>query len=298
MYSFGKNSSVLLSDVSSQWNGTIAIRFAGPYVLVVKTHSVELCPLPPAFQLANNPQPHLPILKHTFSHTTFREVSISGPVSTSDSETESTRQMISFGILAYDVIQGLFHYSIHINIPHMTANTPSPAPPSLDVKLVGVYAMANNIRALSPPTFSAHSGFLGQTVPPGFPLLQDAHTLTPLQMAMPETLGGGSSHAGRGFVAALCLGPQAKRAVWIERRRGSTVREVIVWAVPCTGGGIRSGGMAVDESGSGEENMLEMDGRVVHTVTSYDLRGVVFFVVIVALCFVDFLHRGFVALCI
>ncbi|KAL1723176.1 hypothetical protein EV715DRAFT_286680 [Schizophyllum commune] len=35
--------------------------------------------------------------------------------------------------------------------------------------------------------------------------------------------------SARGFVSAFALGPRARRAVWVERRRGSTLREIFAW---------------------------------------------------------------------
>lgn len=64
--------------------------------------------------------------------------------------------------------------------------------------------------------------------------------------------------ASRGFVSAHCLGSQGKRAVWVERRRGSTVREVLVW------------GKDAEDS---EEVTGHMDGSIIYAVGSYDLRG-------------------------
>jgi hypothetical protein len=39
----------------------------------------------------------------------------------------------------------------------------------------------------------------------------------------------GSEESSRGFVSALSVGPQGRRAVWIERKRSSSTSEVQVW---------------------------------------------------------------------
>lgn len=67
----------------------------------------------------------------------------------------------------------------------------------------------------------------------------------------------------RGFVSAFSLGPQGKRAVWVERRRGSLMREIVVWT--------KEEGAREDFVGGGRNVGLE--GRVVFSQGSYDLRG-------------------------
>lgn len=69
----------------------------------------------------------------------------------------------------------------------------------------------------------------------------------------------------RGFVSACCIGPEGMRALWIERRRMSTLREVSVFDVSCCDvlGGL----------GAGEEEAYEIEGHKVFEVNSWDLRG-------------------------
>jgi len=64
--------------------------------------------------------------------------------------------------------------------------------------------------------------------------------------------------SSRGFVSAMTLGPQGKRAVWIERMGRSTLREVLVWSAL--------------EAGSGEHREIFIPRRVVYRLNSYDLR--------------------------
>jgi len=63
----------------------------------------------------------------------------------------------------------------------------------------------------------------------------------------------------RGFLSAYAVGPQGTRAIWIERKRASTIREVQVW------------GLARPEDD--ESVAAGSERRVVYSVTSYDLRG-------------------------
>jgi hypothetical protein len=74
----------------------------------------------------------------------------------------------------------------------------------------------------------------------------------------------------RGFVSACCLGPQAKRGIWIERRRGSTRREVSVFDVKCY---LSAHSSDEDVPPDGWESIPDIDGRVVYEVNSFDLRG-------------------------
>ncbi|KAL1668897.1 hypothetical protein GGF50DRAFT_123665 [Schizophyllum commune] len=115
--------------------------------------------------------------------------------------------------------------------------------------------------------------------------------------------------SARGFVSAFALGPRARRAVWVERRRGSTLREIFAWdwresmveVTPAdedaTGSSGRAEEMDIDDaSQTGDaasegacsgyitsdaqhaphelavEAPREMTGAAVFTLESYDLR--------------------------
>ncbi|KAL1684179.1 hypothetical protein EV122DRAFT_285914 [Schizophyllum commune] len=113
--------------------------------------------------------------------------------------------------------------------------------------------------------------------------------------------------SARGFVSAFALGPRARRAVWVERRRGSTLREIFAWdwresmvEEDARGSGDGVDEMDVDDAsqtgdarpegavdeGSGSatpdardashelalEAPREMTGAAVFTLESYDLR--------------------------
>jgi hypothetical protein len=94
-----------------------------------------------------------------------------------------------------------------------------------------------------------------------------------------------------GFVSACCLGKQGKRGMWIERRRGSMTRAVIVFKTDGeivvkqlmagsadgeddevqTSGNLQPEGGLTDTSAG--IYATSIDGRVIREVGSYDLRG-------------------------
>lgn len=65
------------------------------------------------------------------------------------------------------------------------------------------------------------------------------------------------------------MGSQGLRAIWVERRRGGVCREVQVWS--------RSKARVAAALPAWEnlfgENSEEMEKKVIHSVSSYDLRG-------------------------
>ncbi|KAF8880185.1 hypothetical protein BD779DRAFT_1549874, partial [Infundibulicybe gibba] len=166
-------------DEVETWNGIFAIRFLGlNHLLVCKMRSVELHEIPNTLRSPPSPRSDHPIAPsvHRFPSTTFREFVFSEPC---------TADRNKIQMLAYDVLQGLFLYSIHLiadaDLPELTVTLvahPSPTP-------TGSRPSQNALGAVNP--------------------------------------------SSRGFVSALTLGPQGKRAIWVERNKGSVCREVIVW---------------------------------------------------------------------
>ncbi|KAF8993794.1 hypothetical protein BDQ17DRAFT_1367915 [Cyathus striatus] len=208
-------------DELSLWNGIVEIQFMGPYLLLFKTRSVEFYSYMP---LIDPQAPKLAPLKHEFSATTFRGVSFSQVRHhllhfTDDGSYDEEVHEYSLDAIAFDVIQGLYRYAIAVSIP----NQNSPPLPRLEILLLGTFSMALNTHTTSfePPRGTFNVG-------------------------------------ARGFISAHRLGNQGKRAVWVERKRGSTIREVQVWDH-----------LQDDHFTDGP---VEMDGRVVHKVVSYDLR--------------------------
>lgn len=87
----------------------------------------------------------------------------------------------------------------------------------------------------------------------------------------------------RGFVSAMCLGPQGKRGMWAERDRGSTKRNVMVFNSSCISA-TQASHREIDADGEMQDGLVvanvegvsivpTMDGRSVYEVVSYDLRG-------------------------
>ncbi|EPQ56745.1 hypothetical protein GLOTRDRAFT_121088 [Gloeophyllum trabeum ATCC 11539] len=201
--------SVRSEDLDELWNGIVGVRFCDAHILCIKTRSVELYPLPPLPISSSAPAPRVPpTTSRAFPNTTFRGVSISRP-------SPSSPHSISF--LAYDVLRGLFHYTISLPSP-----SPSPSPAGeLAVRLAGVHALTSLARS-------------------------------PSVSALAAEISG--RNTGRGFVSACALGPEGRRGVWIERTRGSTRRSVVVFSATtplgCEGEGGEIDGRPVYEVGS------------------------------------------------
>lgn len=177
-----------------------------------------------------------PISKYFFQNTTFRDVKYSTPTVTSDDQLE-----IKFQVFAYDVLQGLFNYTIHFQ------KRPE-HPPLFTVTLSNIYPLANHI-------VSQFTRFL-----PDPDLLTPSPTPTnEIRSAFRQT-----NLSSRGFLSTYAVGPRGKRAVWVERIRGSTVREVQVWSDPGT-----SDGQDLADGPPGE-----IERVAIHALTSPDLRGI------------------------
>ncbi|KAI0030063.1 hypothetical protein K488DRAFT_88110 [Vararia minispora EC-137] len=240
-------------DIEELWNGIVALRFIGPYLLCIRTRSIELYDIPFPFPKdlqyfvpstlgsvmpnASRPQspPHStslpPVASHVFASLSFRAVSIASPLQPVK-EVDTTTTTLSF--LANDVLRGLFHYRLDV----LVFEDQDAHPPELRVRLIGAYTGIH------------------------------------------------------GFVSSIALGPQNLRGVWIERTRNNTARrvvtfttsrpafeapaEVLIWRAPD----------AEDFSGEEDaENVNEteqrtetgglalIEGKVVYEVHSYDLRG-------------------------
>jgi len=259
-----------------QWNGIIAVTFIGPYMLVFKTRSLEICS-----KAWNNPTI---LLRHEF-RMTFRVVSFSDCITSHDPRSYTVVHEIT--LFAYDVIQGLFHYTVRLTVSPPKA---SEMPLSLDVRLTGVYPLALGVihphpRTGVPATTSLNDAPM--TFSPSFspmpvrassglsaaPLTSDREN-----SSTPTPPSSNPNYSARGFLSAHCLGPQGKRGIWVERKRSSIVREVQVWAQepPSKSPQTFSSEVSV-VMGSGEsfESVVEIERRVIFQSHSYDLRGLV-----------------------
>jgi len=215
------------------WSGIIAIRFMGPYILTFKTRSIEFHDFMPLLYPDSSKSSAWPSLQHSFPMT-FRNVSFSNCSHshnhTSDMDTYTTT------LLAYDVIQGLFQYVVELTLSSET----SILSPSLQVTLVGIYPLVQ---------YTANSALSLDQV--------QSMALSPLHHPW-----NSSERSTRGFVSTHAMGPQGKRAIWIERKRSSPVREVQVWSKqPCLAGDLDPVPLPA-----------EIERRAVYSVHSPDLR--------------------------
>jgi hypothetical protein len=205
------------------------------YIFVFKARSFEIHSMD---ILLNATQPTFtatPISQHLFQNTTFREVRISSPtISTSD------QLDIRFQMFTYDVLQGLFNYSIHFQ-------TRPEQPPHFAVALPNVYPLANHAvsqHAPLPPS--------DLYTPSPTPTNEVGHAFRPI-----------TNPSSRGFVSSFALGAQGRRAVWVERVRGNTRREIHAWSRPGT----------TEDEVVVNEQPEEIERIPVYSIASPDLRG-------------------------
>ncbi|KAG7444491.1 uncharacterized protein BT62DRAFT_1008147 [Guyanagaster necrorhizus] len=218
------------------------VRLFGSYVIVFKTRSIELHPLPNDLVRSGSPAiMHTPrILKHKFSKT-FRSYVIS------EIPDHELPDVLTLDFVASDVIHGLFHYTAHIT-----------SVPTLEVNLTGLNSLSNLIyRQAYMMPFARQDADPVRT--PFYIQESSVFESSPAPEAW-ATLENGIS----GYISAYCMGPQAMRAAWIERSRGSMLREIVLAR-------LRRPGRIQD---LGE--VMRIEARVVHDERSYDLRGSAF----------------------
>ena len=176
------------------------------------------------------------VYTHFFPSTTFRGVSFSRPIhemlSQSDHRpdsdySDSTIDRVSLSFLGYDVLRGLFHYRVAVDIPvasdsHIQHKTQPPL--EVDVRILAAHNMAIPV---APGTSGA-------------------------EVASSRS---GFSRGSRGFVSACAIGPMGRRGVWVERRRGAIRRIVYGFTAPHSPPGAvasaEHGGSKLDERGAG-----------------------------------------------
>ncbi|KAH9924828.1 hypothetical protein B0H21DRAFT_895083 [Amylocystis lapponica] len=172
------------------WNGIIGAQILSPHhILCVKVHSIELYTLP-ALPPAPAPSPHTPpadtyvpatLLIHSFPYNSFRGVSFSAP------DRSPPAADTSLTLLAFDVLRGLFHLHVALQLP-----APGAAPAHMSVRLLAAHLVA-----------------------------------VPVDAAVPRAPRSGLSAGARGFVSACVLGATGRRGVWVERQRGNVRRRVV-----------------------------------------------------------------------
>lgn len=224
--------------ISHQWNGTIEVRVFHRYLFAFKARSIEVHAMDSLLGTTQCEFTAIPVAKRFFQNTTFRDIRISTPVT--PVTTAGDQIETKFQIFAYDVLQGLFNYAIHFQ-------TQPDQLPLFTVVLLNIYPLSNHV------------------VPQFARLLPDLDSHTPSPTPTNETRSAFRqvNLSSRGFLSAHAIGPQAKRAVWVERVRGDTTREVQVWSSP-------------GEPDDGEMNdgpPGEIQRIAIHTITSPDLRG-------------------------
>ncbi|KAI0630615.1 hypothetical protein C8Q77DRAFT_1063076 [Trametes polyzona] len=221
--------SMLTEEVEELWNGVVGATFlTARHILVLKAHSIEICTLvnhpdPPHTRVesvseqssTSTPHPlrfsekHMCAMVHPYylPSTTFRGVSFARPTihtqtpytGSASQEAEPTKVSTSF--LAFDVLRGLYHFSVEITLQPTPANTPHapthehPAPIDVHIQLLSSHNMALPVFSLPTPKNVTYNR-------------------------------SGFSHGTRGFVSTCALGPTGRRGVWVERRRGA-VRRVV-----------------------------------------------------------------------
>lgn len=169
---------------------------------------------------------------------------------------------VSTTLLAYDVLRGLYHFSIK-------ATLHSPGAASTSNWASSVYDTQNN-SVLDP---------LDMTVS-----LLAAHHMAQLVSRMPGDdvpPRGGYTRGSRGFISTCALGAQGKRGIWIERQRNSIGRSVFGFSTKdyeldgVDGDGGRSPYASMDdESAEFWKDGYALRGRCMYEVrNTYDLRG-------------------------
>ncbi|KAI0640750.1 hypothetical protein C8Q79DRAFT_994736 [Trametes meyenii] len=299
---------MLSEEEEELWNGVVGATFlTSRHILVLKAHSIEICtlldtratvlsvsasgisevPTDSVVAMPSRPcEKHMRAMVHShyLSSTTFRGASFAKPIvrrpafypGAASTQDEPTKVSTSF--LAFDVLRGLFHFSVEVTLPSASALPQRPAhdaPIPLDVHI---------------ELLSSHNMAL-----PLSPLVPTDGTATPTNGTgtIPRSL---FSHGTRGFVSSCALGPAGRRGVWVERRRGAVRR--VVYGFDATNLGTEGGlyeGVGSDiqpeddmDARSEESNegpsaettdaagigrcTPAIDGREVYEVNSYDLR--------------------------
>ncbi|KAI0331664.1 hypothetical protein GY45DRAFT_1248457 [Cubamyces sp. BRFM 1775] len=280
------------------WNGVVGATFlTSTHILVLKAHSIEVCTLldlddPRQKEAHTGPrngnfadyithsthpsERHMRAIVHShyLPSTTFRGASLARPTLHSAIRSPDTTWhhpepiRVSTSFLAFDVLRGLFHFSVSVTLPHTYAESQTshevPVPIDVHIDLLSSHNMAVPVS-----TYSLHT--------------DGTSTLSP---ATGTVLRSGFSHGTRGFVFACALGPTGRRGVWVERRRGEVRRVVYGFDATITAlsdtkdtpGNVAAATnpaedpQSVVESTSGLAERAEaIHGYEVYQVNSYDL---------------------------
>ncbi|KAH8104035.1 hypothetical protein BXZ70DRAFT_924101 [Cristinia sonorae] len=238
---------ITLDAGEALWSNLTGVHFLTPrHVLCCWSHSIELFVFSGSFASSQNPgedkgriasPAEVEFHQEEFTGITFRSVSFSDHrVSTSTRDRTTT---LSCGILAYDVLRGIYHYRVDVHFPaefsseqHAFKNESCPnlvKPLSWNVTLVSAHHMAQLIESTAQPT----------------------------EMPRPRS---GFTRGTHGFLTSCALGPQGTRGIWVERRRHSTNRAMYGFNLT----------RSIDSEAVDEAKGL--GGKLIYEVSSFDLR--------------------------
>ncbi|KAL0572426.1 hypothetical protein V5O48_009544 [Marasmius crinis-equi] len=225
-----------LEELEEMYTTIHALRVIGPYILVLKTRSVEIHPFPSGLFAESRQSNSLPILRHHFQTYNFRNFHLA--------DLESRQESYALKFFASDVIQGLFLFRATVTVP-----SDSGSEPTLNVETLFVYPMVPGIPVRRPRPPQDHAVSTGVEVQSHERLVLDTgHVRSPF------------------FISACALGPQSMRGIWIERRRGVMDKNILTCRfTPEAHDG--------DDEEPGDIGMpLLLSGQVVHTLRSFDLN--------------------------
>ncbi|KAI0653138.1 hypothetical protein C8Q70DRAFT_928418, partial [Cubamyces menziesii] len=279
------------------WNGVVGATFlTSRHILVLKAHSIEVCTLldlddarqeeAPAGRRDGNVTNYITHLTHpserymraiVHSHylpsTTLRGASFARSTSRSAihhsnaawHHSEPTKVSTSF--LAFDVLRGLFQFSVSVTLPPTYAELQTSREPEVLIPLdVHIDLLSSHNMAVPISNYLVHKNGTSTS----------------------SAVVGTASQRGvidgtRGFVSSCALGLTGRRGVWVERRRGAVRRVVYGFQATVTtleqtqstatvASTTEDPLYSVVESTSGLlERAVAMDGHEVYEVNSYDL---------------------------
>ncbi|TFK68728.1 hypothetical protein BDN72DRAFT_897866 [Pluteus cervinus] len=201
------------------YEGILDAQFLGPYVLAITTRAVFFIPfypnVIPASASGISPEVHLAI-SHSrrldFLQSTFRSAVLGG---SAQRKYGPGRCDYFITIMAYDVFRGLFRFTLTCSL------SPDSDTPSLEMSQTGLYSISNIAPPpMAPPPESPQSLLASRN--------DELHTPTPTP-TVPSSLQELPNPSARGFVSTFSIGLQGKRALWVERQRGNTIRKIHVW---------------------------------------------------------------------
>lgn len=267
------------------------------HILVLKAHSIEVCTLldlddarqeeAPAGPRDDNVTNYITRLTHpserymrtiVHSHylpsTTLRGASFARPTLHSAihhsnaawHHSEPTKVSTSF--LAFDVLRGLFHFSVSVTLPPAYAELQTSREPEVLIPLdVHIDLLSSHNMAVPISNYLVHKN----------------------GTSTPSAIAGNASQSDfsdgtRGFVSSCALGPTGRRGVWVERRRGEVRRVVYGFRATVTTPEQTQSTATVASSTEDPLSVVEstsalleraeaMRGHEVYEVNSYDLGG-------------------------